>query len=69
MQIHQVLPALSYGDAASNHAIEIMGILRGSGYSSNIYAKYIHPKVSKFAKPLDKYEKNACINNCYGSQL
>jgi len=59
MQIHQVLPALSYGDAASNHAIEIMGILRGSGFSSNIYAKYIHPKVSTFAKPLDMYKKNA----------
>ena len=69
MQIHQVLPALSYGDAASNHAIEIMGILRGSGYSSNIYAKYIHPKVSKFAKPLDKYEKNASNTVIYHLSL
>ena len=59
MQINQVLPALSYGDAVSNHAIEIRDILRKFGYDSNIYAKWIHPKVSKFAKPLDKYEKNA----------
>jgi glycosyltransferase involved in cell wall biosynthesis len=58
-EIHQVLPALSYGDAASNHAIELRGILRGWGYSSNIYAKYIHPKVSRFANPLEAYKENA----------
>ena len=59
MQINQVLPALSYGDAVSNHAIEIRDILRKFGYDSNIYAKWIHPKVSKFAKPLNNYKKNA----------
>ena len=59
LQIHQVSPSLSYGDAVSNHAIEIRDILRKLGYDSNIYVKYIHPEVSKFAKPLDKYKKNA----------
>jgi glycosyltransferase involved in cell wall biosynthesis/SAM-dependent methyltransferase len=54
-----VLPALIYGDAVSNHAIEIREILRNFGYNSNIYAKWIHPKVAKFAKPIDKYKKNA----------
>lgn len=59
MKIHQILPALSYGDAVSNDAIEIRHALRRMGYSSDIFAKYIHPKVSKFAKHLNQYKKNA----------
>ncbi len=59
MQVHQILPVLDYGDAVSNDAIEIRHALRRMGYSSDIFAKYIHPKVSKFAKPLNQYKKNA----------
>lgn len=58
MKIHQILPAMSYGDAVSNDAIEIRGALRRLGYDSEIFAKYIHPKVSKFVKPLKKYNKS-----------
>ena len=61
MEIHQILPALSYGDAVSNDAIEIRNALRNMGYVSNIYAKYIHEKISNVAYPLKKYKKN--INN------
>lgn len=49
---------MSYGDAVSNDAIEIRGALRRMGYDSEIFAKYIHPKVSKFVKPLKKYKKS-----------
>lgn len=55
MEINQVLPAISYGDAVSSDAIEIRGLLRDMGYSSEIYAKYIHPKCSKYAKPLNEF--------------
>lgn len=58
MQVHQILPALSYGDAVSNHAIEIREILRGDGYDSNIYAKYIDPNVSEFAKNISSYRED-----------
>lgn len=58
MEIHQILPALSYGDAVSNDAIEIRNVLRNMGYISNIYAKYVHEHISKAAYPLKKYKKN-----------
>lgn len=58
MQIHQILPALDYGDAVSNDVIEIRNVLRKMGYSSEIFAKYIHPKVSKFAKNISRYKKD-----------
>jgi glycosyltransferase involved in cell wall biosynthesis len=47
IQIHQLLPNLDYGDAISNHALELRNILRQWGYQSNIYAQYIHPRMSK----------------------
>lgn len=56
MEVHQILPALSYGDAVSNDVIEIQRFLSEHGYSSKIFAKYIHPKVSKFASQLSSYK-------------
>lgn len=56
MEVHQILPALSYGDAVSNDAIEIQKLLSEHGYSSKIFAKYIHPKVSRFASQLSSYK-------------
>lgn len=47
IQIHQLLPNLDYGDAISNHALEIRNFLRQWGYQSNIYVQYIHPRMSK----------------------
>src|SRR3990172_8898961 len=43
--IHQLLPNLNYGDAISNHALWIRGVLRSLGYRSNIYTRYIDPSV------------------------
>jgi glycosyltransferase involved in cell wall biosynthesis len=44
--IHQVLPNLDYGDAVSNQALFIRDTLRAEGYSSNIYVRYIDPRVA-----------------------
>ncbi len=44
--IHQVLSDLKYGDAISNHALFIRDALRAEGYSSNIYVRYIDPRVA-----------------------
>lgn len=59
--INQLLPTLSYGDAVSNSAINIMNILRSVGVKSNIYAQNIHPKMSKYAKAANLCPKNAPI--------
>ncbi|MGG1314825.1 glycosyltransferase family 4 protein [Cohnella laeviribosi] len=54
MIINQLLPAMSYGDAVSNSAINIMNLLRSKGIKSDIYAEHIHPKVSNFVRPASK---------------
>jgi glycosyltransferase involved in cell wall biosynthesis len=58
MNVHQILPALSYRDAVSNDAITIQSILRKQGFKSEIYAKYIHPNVAKYAKNIREYREN-----------
>ncbi len=58
MEVHQILPALSYGDAVSNDALAIRDVLRDYGIKSEIFAKHHDPRVSKFVRPLEKYPKN-----------
>jgi len=47
IQVHQIHPSVSYGDAIGNDMVEIQNLLRKMGYDSNIYAKYIHPKMNE----------------------
>jgi glycosyltransferase involved in cell wall biosynthesis len=44
--VHQLLPNLSYGDAISNQAIWIREQLIQNGYRSEIFVRYIDPRVS-----------------------
>lgn len=61
MIINQLLPTLSYGDAVSNSAVNIMKLLKGLGIKSNIYAQNIHPKMAKYATHADDCPKNQPI--------
>jgi len=54
-QVHQLLAALSYGDAIGNEALAIQGHLRGMGFDSEIYAERVHPRVAHLARPLWRY--------------
>ncbi len=45
-EINQFLPNLSPGDAISNHALWIRNELRRTGFSSEIYARYIDPQLA-----------------------
>ena len=38
--IHQLMAALSYGDAVSNDALAIQGHLRAAGFDSDIFASF-----------------------------
>jgi len=62
IQINQILPSISYGDAISNHVLEIRDILRSWGYRSEIYAQHIHPKLKNDAKVYTKYKNGFCEN-------
>jgi glycosyltransferase involved in cell wall biosynthesis len=52
MEIHQLLPGFQYGDAISNHAVALRRMLRSWGYRSEIYARYVGPKVAHQCFPL-----------------
>lgn len=45
-EIHQLLPNLDYGDAISNHALEIRNYLRSCGYRSEIFIRYVDERVA-----------------------
>ena len=53
--VHQLLAALSYGDAIGNEALAIQRQLRASGYESEIFAELVHPRVAHLARPLWEY--------------
>lgn len=50
--VHQLLPNLEYGDAISNYAILLRNALRRMGHRSRVYARFIHPWMGRYAKPL-----------------
>ncbi len=55
--VHQLLAALSYGDAIGNEALAIQRQLRAAGYESDIFAEMVHPRVAHLARPLWEYQK------------
>jgi len=56
-QVHQLLAALSYGDAIGNEALAIQKHVRAAGFASDIFAEKTHPRVAHLARPLWEYEE------------
>jgi L-malate glycosyltransferase len=61
MEIHQILPTISPGDAIGNEVMEIKRVLNEWGYKSEIYAQNIHPKIN--AKKYTEYKKVSSREN------
>jgi len=61
MEIHQILPTFSPGDAIGNEVIEINKTLRKWGYESHVYAENIHPQMN--AKNYLEYDKISSKDN------
>lgn len=55
MEVHQILPTMSVGDAIGNEVLQIQEILTGWGYKSEVYAENIHPQLASRAKKYEKY--------------
>ncbi len=55
--VHQLLAALSYGDAISNESLAIRSRLRAEGFCSDIFAEQVHPRMSHLARPLWQYQR------------
>lgn len=56
-RVHQLLAALSYGDAIGNEALVIQGLLRRAGFESDLFAERVHPRMAHLARPLWEYEQ------------
>lgn len=56
-RVHQLLAALSYGDAIGNEALTIRGHLRRAGFESEIFAEKVHPRMAHLALPLWQYRE------------
>ena len=56
-RVHQLLAALSYGDAIGNEALAIRAHLRRAGFESEIFAERIHPRMVHEARPLWRYRE------------
>jgi glycosyltransferase involved in cell wall biosynthesis len=57
VRVHQLLAALSYGDAIGNEALAIQKRLREAGHESDIFAELVHPRVAHLARPLHEYRE------------
>src|SRR5947209_3626506 len=55
MEIHQLLPGYQYGDAISNHAAALRGLLRHWGHESQIFAQHIGPAVAHDCRPFEHF--------------
>jgi glycosyltransferase involved in cell wall biosynthesis len=58
-RVHQLLAALSYGDAISNEALAIQAHLRSAGFESDIFAEKVHPRMAHLARPLWDYRRES----------
>jgi glycosyltransferase involved in cell wall biosynthesis len=56
-QVHQLMAALSYGDAVSNHALWIRDALRRAGYDSDIFVEHVHPRMTTHVRPFWHYPR------------
>jgi glycosyltransferase involved in cell wall biosynthesis len=63
MRVHQLLTALSYGDAIGDDALAIQRILRAAGHESDIYCQLYHPRLADRIKRFELYKKIASPDN------
>lgn len=55
MNIHQMLPTLTVGDAIGNQVLAIRGLLREAGHDSEIFAERWHPDLAGECRRYDEY--------------
>ena len=57
-EIHQLVHTLSYGDAISGEVLALQRVLRDAGYSSEIFAINVHPKLEGRAQKYQQFPKD-----------
>jgi glycosyltransferase involved in cell wall biosynthesis len=61
--VHQLLAALSPGDAISSQALQIQSHLRRAGFVSELFAEKVHPRIATQARQLWQYQRVASGDN------
>jgi glycosyltransferase involved in cell wall biosynthesis len=73
MDVSQILPSITTGDAVSNECFRMQEILKANGFSSDIYAEHIDPglasKVINYKKYIDSEDKILIFHYSIGSDL
>lgn len=54
-EVHQIVAALSPGDAVCNEALVFQRLLRARGYRSEIYAEVMAPEMAALGRPASEY--------------
>lgn len=62
-QVHQMLPALAYGDAVGNQALEFKRTLRAAGYQSEIFVEHWDPRLANECRPYQDYRRVSHADN------
>ncbi len=55
--IHQFATSLTYGDAISDEMLEIRDILREKGHRSEIFTRFVDPKLASSSRDYREYKK------------
>jgi len=63
MQVHQLLTALSYGDAIGDDTLAIQRILREAGHESDIFCQLHHPRMARHVKWYELYREISSPDN------
>jgi glycosyltransferase involved in cell wall biosynthesis len=58
-EVHQIVAALSPGDAVCNEALAFQRLLRARGYVSEIYAGILAPEMTTLGHPFSEYPEDA----------
>jgi glycosyltransferase involved in cell wall biosynthesis len=58
LEIHQITPALLYGDGVSNHVVEMWKLFRSWGFKSEIFTQYCHPRYADICRDYRQYESS-----------
>ena len=59
--LHQAIPVLDPGDAASNHALEVQRLLRSMGVESEIYTDRVHSDLAGRAQDSSEFTGGALL--------
>lgn len=63
MNVHQFATSLTYGDAISDECLEIRKVLRAEGHGSEIFVRFLDPKMAGLARDYREYAKLSSPRN------